>query len=95
MKKKKNNRFYIALGMVIITSVIEALFLLQQNKNPYQSLPNYATNECGDMQDLSNIQDLSHHPQQYKDCIRSVEPQKFFEATGQSLDDFAKRNGIA
>ena len=91
--KKKNNRFYVIIGIIVVAAVFGILFVLQ--KNPYQNLPNYATNECGNLQDPANIQHLSHHPQQYEDCIRRVEPQKFFEATGQSLDDFAKRNGIA
>ncbi len=95
MKKKKSARstgFYLAMGIAVAAIAVVAALLLQ--KNPYQDLPNYGTNECGDLNDAANVQHLSHHPQQYGDCLKNVNPAKFFEAVGMERNDFLRQNGI-
>ena len=87
---EKNNAFYIFAGIIVVMAVFSVLSILN-SKNPYKY--ESAASECGDLDDLSNIQHLSHHPQQYKDCIKQVKPQKFLEATGQNLEDFLGRIG--
>lgn len=92
MTSHKSNAFYIFAAIVVIMAVFSVLSILNA-KNPYQNMPPDSTAECGNLDDVSNIQHLSHHPQQYKDCIKQVKPQKFLEATGQNLNDFLGRIG--
>ena len=49
---------------------------------------------CGDLNDVSNVQHLSHHPSQYADCIKQVSPEMFKQAVGTDKDDFMQQNGI-
>lgn len=53
-----------------------------------------ADNGCGDMADLSNVQHLSHHPDQFGNCIRQVDSKVFEQATGQKKEDYMKANNI-
>ncbi|MBI2970941.1 MAG: hypothetical protein HYY37_00815 [Candidatus Aenigmarchaeota archaeon] len=93
---KEDMLMYAAVAVGIAVLVFVALFISQQgSREQYKSLPNYGTNDCGDMQDHANIQHLSHHPGQYADCLRQVDPQLFYDATGEQLSDFLAKNGIS
>ena len=84
---------YVAAGVVAFLLAVGVLFFTQQ---PQQQSPlSTLAGECGNLTDISNVQHLSHHPQQYKDCYRRIDPQVFEQATGMRLEDFLKRNGIA
>ncbi len=60
----------------------------------YENLKQTSGTECGDLNDNGNVQHLSHHPDQYAECIKKVDPAKFKEAVGQEKDAFMKANGI-
>jgi len=46
-----------------------------------------ASQECGgDLNDVSFVQHLSHHPEQYADCLKKVDPDFLKEATGFTLE---------
>ncbi len=62
----------------------------QETYNYYQNLQQQSSDGCGDLTDIKNIQHLSHHPDQYAECIKKVDPQKFKEAVGQDRDEFLK-----
>ncbi|MFZ3077379.1 MAG: hypothetical protein WA139_02900 [Candidatus Aenigmatarchaeota archaeon] len=49
---------------------------------------------CGDLNDVANVQHLSHHPSQYADCIRQVSPEMFKQAVGTDKSAFMQQNGI-
>ena len=44
--------------------------------------------ECGDINDVKNLQHLSHHPDQFQECYKFVDAGKFQQAVGQPLSDF-------
>jgi len=46
--------------------------------------------ECGDINDVENLQHLSHHPDQFQECYKYVDPQKFKAAVGKDLSYFKK-----
>lgn len=46
--------------------------------------------ECGDINDLSNIQHLSHHPDRFQECYRYVDPAKFKAATGEDISSYLR-----
>ncbi len=46
--------------------------------------------DCGDLEDPSNIQHLSHHPSRYQECLRQIDPVKFKEATGDDISDYLR-----
>ena len=43
--------------------------------------------ECGDITDASNVQHLGHHPDQFANCLKKVNPQLLKQATGKTLDE--------
>lgn len=49
---------------------------------------------CGDLNDVANVQHLSHHPSQYADCIKQISPEMFKQAVGTDKDAFMQQNGI-
>jgi len=49
---------------------------------------------CGDLNDVTNVQHLSHHPSQYADCIKQVSPEVFKQAVGTDKETFMRQNGI-
>ena len=59
----------------------------------YQNLQQQSDTGCGDLTDNGNVQHLSHHPDQYAECIKKVDPQKFKEAVGEDKDSFLKNKG--
>ena len=95
-----NNKI-IVLGLVIIAIVVlgwSAYTTISSNNTAkyeyYETLIQGSGTECGDLNDNSNVQHLSHHPQQYTECIKKVDPAKFKEAVGQEKQDFLKSVGI-
>jgi hypothetical protein len=46
--------------------------------------------ECGDINDPSNLQHLSHHPDRFQECYKYVDPVKFKQAVGQDLSNFQR-----
>lgn len=59
------------------------------------ALPNQAIpSECGDITDNANVQHLSHHPSQFGECIKLVDPAKFKEAVGTDKSAYMSQNGI-
>ncbi len=46
--------------------------------------------ECGDINDPSNLQHLSHHPDRFQECYKYVDPVKFRQAVGQDLSNFQR-----
>src|SRR3989344_4871378 len=42
--------------------------------------------DCGSLTDTANVQHLSHHPGQYEQCLRQVDPNFLKQATGQTLE---------
>lgn len=49
---------------------------------------------CGDLNDVGNVQHLSHHPSQYADCIKQVSAEVFKQAVGIDKNTFMQQNGI-
>ena|SRR3989344_5837497 len=45
-----------------------------------------AGNGCGSLTDTANVQHLSHHPGQFENCLRQVDPNFLKQATGQTLE---------
>ena len=45
-----------------------------------------AGSDCGSLTDTANVQHLSHHPGQYEQCLRQVDPGFLKQATGQTLE---------
>ncbi|MBS3051931.1 MAG: hypothetical protein J4428_00980 [Candidatus Aenigmarchaeota archaeon] len=95
MKKKKDDKsLYMLLGIVILILGWTLYTFFKPAKTNY-SMPNVQNIDvCGDLNDLSNIQHLSHHPSQYGDCIKNVSPDKFKQATGFDKNTFMQQNGI-
>lgn len=42
---------------------------------------------CGNLTDTANIQHLSHHPSQYKECLEKIDSQLLKDATGKTLNE--------
>jgi hypothetical protein len=53
-----------------------------------------ASSECGDLNDIANIQHLSHHPDRFADCIKQVDDAKFKEAVGIEKSEWFKQYNI-
>ena len=89
---------YAGILVVVIVLSWAIISLLNASAVP---VPKYSANiaqnqdsGCGNMSDLANVQHLSHHPDQYKDCIKQVDSKIFEQATGQSKEDYMKANSI-
>lgn len=46
--------------------------------------------ECGDINDPAQLQHLSHHPDQFQECYKVVDPAKFKAAVGQDVSAFMR-----
>ncbi|MBI5133554.1 MAG: hypothetical protein HZA83_02470 [Thaumarchaeota archaeon] len=46
--------------------------------------------KCGNIEDPQNIQHLSHHPDQFQDCLKLVDPVKFKNAVGRDVSEFLR-----
>ncbi|MBS3067235.1 hypothetical protein J4450_00915 [Candidatus Micrarchaeota archaeon] len=60
----------------------------EANFQLYQQQALSAGSECGDTNDLKNIQHLSHHPDRYKECYKYIDPQKFKDAVGEDISNY-------
>lgn len=89
MKKKKQNNEKIFLYGLIALAATVLLWSIINMPAASQSCTG-----CGDLSDISNIQHLSHHPQQYAECINLVSDEKFKEAVGTGKSEFMQQNGI-
>ena len=65
-------------GLLLETASNEQYFAAQAQS---------AGSECGDLKDEANVQHLSHHPGQYADCLKQVEPAFLQKATGKTLKE--------
>lgn len=98
-KNKINKENILLYGIVAVAVVILAWAALSifgtgvgsANYNYYQQKN---AGGCGDLNDASNVQHLSHHPSQYADCIKQVSPEIFRQAVGTDKDAFMQQNGI-
>ena len=59
----------------------------QQNLQYFQQVSQQTGDECGDITDESNVQHLGHHPSQYADCLKKVDPAFLKKATGLTLNE--------
>ena len=48
---------------------------------------NNIDDECGDLNDASNVQHLGHHPDQFASCLKKANPNFLKQATGKTLDE--------
>jgi hypothetical protein len=55
------------------------------NEQYFQQQAASSGNECGNLKDAANVQHLSHHPSQYAECLRKVDPAFLKQATGKTL----------
>lgn len=97
--KKISNENIMLYGIVVVAVaiLIWAVFSIigtgvgSANYNYYQQKN---AGGCGDLNDASNVQHLSHHPSQYADCIKQVSPEMFKQAVGTDKNVFMQQNGI-
>lgn len=61
------------------------LLKTQANEQYFQQQAQSAGSECGNLRDTANVQHLSHHPGQYADCLKQVDPSFLQKATGKTL----------
>ncbi|HLD60417.1 MAG TPA: hypothetical protein VI912_05445 [Candidatus Bilamarchaeaceae archaeon] len=99
---KKGNLSYsvLLIGFVVLVWVSYSAFFSSgpntvienndQNFNYYEQKAQLSNSECGDLNDPSNIQHLSHHPDKYQECLKQIDPQKFKEAVGQDITSFLR-----
>ncbi len=97
--KMRLNKENLAIYGVLAVAIAVLLFSVFSMINPVKPAQNLqyqsqAVDACGDLNDLANIQHLSHHPEQYKNCIKKVEPSLFKQAVGEDLDSFLSKNNI-
>ncbi|HIH20646.1 TPA: hypothetical protein HA244_05245 [Candidatus Micrarchaeota archaeon] len=57
----------------------------QANEQYFQQQALQVGNECGNLNDEANVQHLSHHPSQFADCLKQVDPAFLQKATGKTL----------
>lgn len=96
MPKKKNNQEIILYGLLVL-AVFGLIFTAYNTffkTTSYAKTVSPSSDQCGDLNDLSNVQHLSHHPNIYADCIKKVDSQKFYEAVGMTKEQYMKQNNI-
>ena len=85
----------IAVGLAAMTFFSEPKVAYGVQGNVIQSAANQqvfaqqaaaAGGQCGSLTDAANVQHLSHHPGQYEQCLRQVDPNFLKQATGQTLE---------
>jgi len=97
-----DNKIILYLAVFVVVIVMAwSITTMASNKSPdpakyqyYQNLQQQSSTGCGDLNDNGNIQHLSHHPDQYKECIKQVDPAKFKEAVGEDRESFLKSKGL-
>ncbi|HIH19909.1 TPA: hypothetical protein HA244_01435 [Candidatus Micrarchaeota archaeon] len=57
------------------------------NEQYFQQQAAQVGNECGNLKDEATVQHLSHHPSQYAQCLRQVDPAFLKQATGKTLGE--------
>lgn len=84
----------LVLGWVFWSSFNSSPAANPASSSPYS--PGLATgnDDCGDLTDTSNVQHLSHHPGQFADCIKKVDPAIFRQAVGKDKDAYMAESGI-
>ncbi len=96
-----DNKIVVYSAVIVVVAVLAWSITTMANgfkSNPqyqyYQNLAKQSDSGCGDLTETGNIQHLSHHPEQYVECIKKVDPQKFKEVVGQDMDSFLKSKGL-
>ncbi|VVB59975.1 Uncharacterised protein [uncultured archaeon] len=85
----------LVLGWVFWSSyVISGSAPAAANTNTYSSGFATGSDNCGDLNDPSNVQHLSHHLGTFGECIKKVDPAVFKQATGKDKDAYMSQNGI-
>ena len=82
----------IIIAILALGYVVWGMFS-QNTVQPNSTLPsntqqmsgaNLATSssDCGDLKDQQNVTHMTHHPDQYKDCLAKVDPALLKQITG-------------
>lgn len=93
---KENILLYgiVAAAVAILAWAVLNIFGTGVGSANYNYYQQQTAGGCGDLNDLRNVQHLSHHPSQYADCIKQVSPEMFKQAVGTDKDAFMRQNGI-
>lgn len=83
-----------AVAVAILAWAVLSIFGTGAGSANYSYYQQKNAGGCGDLNDVSNIQHLSHHPSQYADCIKQVSPEMFKQAAGTDREVFMRQNGI-
>ncbi len=100
MAKSKINKENIMLYGIIVAAVailawaVLSIFGTGVGSANYNYYQQQNAGGCGDLNDVANVQHLSHHPSQYADCIKQVSSEMFKQAVGTDKDVFMQQNGI-
>ncbi len=95
MRKKTNTQEIFLYILIVIVSLVLIWTLSNSfSKQATASPTSFSSSECGNLNDMSNIQHLSHHPDIFSECIKQVEPEKFLQAVGIPKDQYLKQNNI-
>ncbi len=91
---KENILLYgiVAAAVAILVWAVASVFGTGSANYDYYQQQN--AGGCGDLNDLGNVQHLSHHPSQYADCIKQVSAEVFKQAVGTDKSAFMQQNGI-
>ncbi len=92
--KIENVAIYGVVAFAIAVMMFSVYSVISPKPQTQQYVQNSPADACGDLNDISNVQHLSHHPEQYKDCINKVDPSVFKQAVGEDLNTFMSRNNI-
>lgn len=72
-----------------------ALELSAANQQYFDALNAGTEDDCGDLRDVANVQHLSHHPGQYAECLKRVEPSFLKAAAGKTLAELLPNGATA
>ncbi len=94
--KKENILLYgiVAAAVAILAWAVLSIFGTGVGDANYNYYEQKNAGGCGDLNDIGNVQHLSHHPSQYADCIKQVSPEVFKGAVGTDKNAFMQQNGI-
>lgn len=94
--KKESILLYgiVAVAVAILAWAVLSIFSTGIDSANYNYYQQKNAGGCGDLNDASNVQHLSHHPFLYADCIKQVSPEVFKQAVGTDKDTFMQQNGI-
>ena len=62
------------------------LLQTRSNQQFFEQQAASSGSQCGNLQDVANVQHLSHHPGQYADCLKKVDPAFLQKATGKTIE---------